>query len=73
MTMLSFSTTEDHLEIRGKTMYIKESLKMVGGQWHGTYWTLPIFLDGEDLREAILRDAAAARKLRRKKLRASCV
>jgi hypothetical protein len=70
--MLTFSTTEEHLEIRGTTVYIKHSLKMVGGQWHGTYWTIPIFLDGEELREVMLRDAAAARKLRRKKLRASC-
>ena len=70
--MLTFSTTEDHLEIRGKTMYVKDSLKMVGGQWRGSYWTLPIFLDGEELREAILRDAEAARNSRRRKLRASC-
>ena len=69
--MLTFSTTEEHLEIRGKTVYVKDSLKLVGGQWHGTYWTIPIFLDGEELREVMLRDAEAARNSRRKKLKAS--
>jgi len=71
ITMLTFITTEEHLEIRGKTIYVRDSLKLVGGQWHGTYWTLPIFLDGEELREAMLKDAAAARNSRRKKLKAS--
>jgi len=64
--MLSFSTTEDYLLVCGKTAYIKGILKFLGGKWKksSSCWALPIFLDSESLREAMLGDVMAAYKLR---------
>jgi hypothetical protein len=59
--MITFSTTEDHLLISGKTFYIKEIIKTLGGKRrNGSFWVLPIFLDSADLRDAMQRDAEAA-------------
>ena len=61
--MITFSTTEDHLLISGKTFYIKEIIKTLGGKRrNGSFWVLPIFLDSADLRDAMQRDAEAAYK-----------
>ena len=66
--MLTFSTTEDHLLIGGKTFYVKDVIKTLGGKRrNGSFWVLPIFLDSADLREAMLMDAEAACKAARKK------
>ena len=64
--MLTFTTTEDYLLICGKTAYIKGILKFLGGKWKKTSscWALPIFLDSESLREAMLGDVMTAYKLR---------
>ena len=64
--MLTFTTTEDYLLICGKTAYIKDVLKCLGGKWkrHSSSWALPIFLDSETLREAMLGDVISAYKLR---------
>ena len=62
--MLTFSTTDDHLLIGGKTFYIKESLRSLGAKWRkeSSCWALCIFLDNEDLRAAMLGDAKSAHK-----------
>jgi hypothetical protein len=64
--MLTFSTTDNHLLICGKTAYIKDALKCLGAKWkrHSSSWALPIFLDSEALREAMLGDVISAYKLR---------
>jgi hypothetical protein len=65
--MLTFSTTEDTLLVSGKTIYIKDAIKDLGGRWNkrASCWALPIFLDSDSLREAMLGDALAAYTLRR--------
>ena len=61
--MLTFTTTEDHLLVSGKTFYIKEIIKTIGGRWcSGSFWVLPIFLDSADFRDAMQKDAEAACK-----------
>jgi hypothetical protein len=69
--MLSFNTTDDSLLIRGKTFYVKETIKNLGGQWNkaSSCWTLPVFLDSDQLRYAMQKDAEAACKAERKKRR----
>ena len=64
--MLTFSTTEDNLLVGGKTIYIKETIKDLGGKWNkrASCWALPIFLDSDSLREAMLGDVLSAYKLR---------
>lgn len=64
--MLTFSTTEDYLLVCGKTAYIKDTLKFLGGKWKKSTscWALPIFLDSDILREAMLGDVMTAYKLR---------
>jgi hypothetical protein len=65
--MLTFSTTEDHLLISGKTFYVKDIIKTLGGKRrNGSFWVLPIFLDSADLRDAMQRDAEAACNAARK-------
>jgi hypothetical protein len=64
--MLTFTTTEDYLLICGKTAYIKDVLKCLGGKWkkNTSCWAIPIFLDSDILREAMLGDVITAYKLR---------
>jgi hypothetical protein len=69
--MLTFRTTEDHLLIGGNTFYIKDAIRVLGGRWRKelSCWSLPIFLDNEELREVMQGDAEAACKAERKKRR----
>jgi hypothetical protein len=64
--MLTFSTTDHYLLVGGKTVYIKDVLRVLGGKWRKNYscWTLPIFLDNEGLREALLEEVSAFSKAR---------
>jgi len=64
--MLTFSTTEDTLLVGGKTIYIKDAIKNLGGKWNKrcSCWALPIFLDSDSLREAMLGDVITAYKQR---------
>lgn len=69
--MLTFTTTEDYLLIGGKTFYIKDCIKTLGGKWRkeSSCWALCIFLDSEELRQAMLGDVNSAHKALKKKER----
>jgi hypothetical protein len=69
--MLTFRTTEHHLIVGGKTFYIKDAIKILGGTWSkkSSSWYLPIFLDNEHLREVMQSDAEIAYKAETKKKR----
>jgi hypothetical protein len=69
--MLTFSQTDKHLLVGGKTFYVKDIIRMVGGKWQpsSSSWAVPFYLDNEGFRETLQKDAETAYKAIKKKER----
>jgi len=69
--MLSFSQTENKLIVSGKTFYVRDIIRALGGKWNSanSAWCLPIFLDGEEFRQNLQNDADSAYKAIKQKER----
>lgn len=62
--MLTFREIGDELLVGGNARYVKESIKVIGGRWRKSYscWAIPLFLDSEELRICLVKDAETAYK-----------
>jgi len=69
--MLTFKTTDDHLLVGGKTFYVKDVIKVIGGKWQSSTssWAIPVFLDNNLLRDTLQKDSDTAYSLIKKKER----
>ena len=67
--MLTFRELEDELLVGGKARYVKEAIQEIGGRWSKSYssWVIPLFLDSEELRHCLQKDAEAAHKAVKKR------
>lgn len=68
--MLTFCEIGDELLVGGRVRYVKESIKVIGGRWRKSYssWAIPLFLDCEELRICLLKDAETAYRAAKQRL-----
>ena len=66
--MLTFNKTQANLIISGKTFYVRDRIKALGGIWDsiGRSWVLPAHLDSESLRVGLLVKATMLEKAEKK-------
>ena len=55
--MLTFTQTDKTLIISGRTFYAKDKIKALGGKWSGGTWSLPVSMDTEENRAALIATA----------------
>jgi len=67
--MLTFREIDDELLVGGSAFYVKESIQEIGGRWKSSYssWAIPLFLDSEELRDCLQKDAEAAYRASKKR------
>lgn len=55
---LIFSTNDKSLIVTGKTFYVKEQIKKLGGIWNAKVkmWEIPVALDSAELRTQLLKE-----------------
>ena len=59
---LFFTTTPENLIVTGKTFYVKEKLKALGGIWKSPQWLLPLDTDSALMRDNLKTDCQLAIK-----------
>jgi hypothetical protein len=70
MPALSFTRNENAVIVVGKTFYIKEAIKSLGGRWDGHVWTLPLERYSDATRDQLEAAVAAAMKAEKDKKKA---
>jgi hypothetical protein len=65
MATLTFARDDTNLFVTGKTFYVKEALKLVGGKWKDPRWVLPLSVDTPEFRAGLIEKAVNEREAER--------